>query len=127
MADETPHSAEVYLERIAQEMKTIRELISKLSFAMTEAESEIPEKIRRFVMYMHDIHDVTFMYESRGLVIPSYIAREMERCDDRFRQLLDEMHTDGGAFEKVRREMAADPNNKWDHTALLSKPAKDEA
>ncbi len=44
-----------------------------------------------------------------------------ERCDDRYRQLLEEAHTDGGTFEKVRRGMAEDPANRWDHTRQLSK------
>ncbi len=46
----------------------------------------------------------------------------MERCDDRYRQILDEMHKDGGTFERVRREMAKDPLNRWDHTRQLAKP-----
>ena len=29
---------------------------------------------------------------------------------------------DGGTFEKVRREMAQDPENRWDHTRQLTKP-----
>jgi hypothetical protein len=62
------------------------------------------------------------MYESLGQAIPAHINREIERCDDRYRQLLMKAHTDGGAFEKVRREMAADPLNRWDHTRFLEKP-----
>jgi hypothetical protein len=88
----------------------------------TEAESEIPEKMRRFTMYMHDLHDVSYMYEEKGHPTPHYILREMERCDDRFRQLLNELHLDGGTFERVRREMAADPENRWDHTRQLNGP-----
>lgn len=113
---------EVVLERIARELKTIRELVSKVVFAIADAEIEIPEKMRRFVMYMHDIHDISYMYEERGHQAPKWLLREMERCDDRFRQLLEETHADGGAFEKVRREMAKDPLNRWDHTRLLDKP-----
>ena len=56
------------------------------------------------------------MYEERGTVAPDYVKREMERCDDRFRQLLSEAHLDGNVFEQVRRKMADDPNNRWDHT-----------
>jgi len=113
----------VELNRIAREQTVMRELIGKFVYAMiTQAESEVPESMRRFVTYMHDIHDITYMYEQRGLPIPRWILAEMERCDDRFRQLLDKHHTDGGVFEKVRREMAADPMNRWDHTRLLDKP-----
>jgi hypothetical protein len=112
----------VELNRIARELKTIRELASKAVNYIGEAQAEIPEKARRFVTYMHDVHDISYMYEERGQPTPQWILREMERCDDRFRQLLNELHLDGGTFEKVRREMAADPENRWDHTRLLSKP-----
>ena len=110
------------LNRIARELTTIRELTSRFTYAMIEqAEAEIPESMRRFVTYMHDVHDITYMYEQRGLVIPEWILREMERCDDRYRQILDRLHSQGEAFEKIRREMAADPLNRWDHTRLLPK------
>ena len=112
------------LERIARELKTIRELTSSAVFALREAESEIPEKMRRFIMYMHDVHDIVNLYHENGHPPPQHVLREMERCDDRYRQLLDTLHKDGGTFEKVRREMADDPLNRWDHTRLLTKDAK---
>lgn len=110
------------LLRIARELKTIRELTTSTANAGREAESEVPEKMRRFVMYMHDVHDIINMYHDLGHQAPEWVKKEMERCDDRFRQLLTELHTDGGAFEKVRREMAKDPDNRWDHTRQLAKP-----
>ena len=116
------HSAEVYLERISRDIATILSLVSKAVNAMVEAESEIPEKMRRFMNYMHDLHDVKYMYEELGHPVPQHLKDELERCDDRYRQLLKIMHTDGGAFEKIRREMAKDPENRWDHTRLLAKP-----
>lgn len=103
----------------------IRGMMTTVVTYMRDAESEVSEKMRRFIMYMHDVHDVSYMYEERGLPVPSHIAREMERCDDRYRQLLNEAHTDGGTFEKVRREMAKDPENRWDHTRTLSPPKKE--
>ena len=109
------------LERIARELKTIRELTSSAVFALREAESEIPEKMRRFIMYMHDVHDIVNLYHEGGQQVPRHVMAEMERCDDRYRQLLEAMHSDGGTFEKVRREMADDPLNRWDHTRLLTK------
>ena len=119
MAERYP--PEVYLERISQDIKVIRELVSSAVFALREAESEIPEKMRRFIMYMHDIHDIVNLYHEGGQQVPRHVMAEMERCDDRLRQLLDTMHQDGGTFEKVRREMADDPLNRWDHTRLLTK------
>lgn len=73
-------------------------------------------------MYMHDVHDIVNLYHEGGQVPPPHVIAEMERCDDRYRQILESLHADGGAFEKVRREMADDPNNRWDHTRLLTKP-----
>ena len=116
------HSPEVYLDRIAKELKHIREIMVKAANATVEAESEIPEKMRRFVMYMHDMHDVKNLYSEHGLQVPDYVNREVERCDDRLRQLLSELHLDGGTFEKVRREMAKDTENRWDHTRAICKP-----
>ncbi len=110
------------LERIARELKDIRELTSFMVNAIRDAESEIPEKMRRFIMYMHDVHDIINLYHENGQPPPQHVLREMERCDDRYRQILDEMHKDGGTFERVRREMAKDPLNRWDHTRQLAKP-----
>ena len=110
------------LNRQSRELKTMRELLSQVINYMVEAESEVPEKMRRFMNYMHDLHDIKYMYEELGHPIPAHQLRELERCDDRFRQLLAEQNKDGGTFEKVRREMAADPENRWDHTRLLAKP-----
>ena len=115
-------NTDALLLRIAQELKDIRQLVTKAVNAMHEAEGEIPEKMRRFTSYYHDIVHIKGEYLSLGIPSPPHVDREMERCDDRFRQLLTEQHTDGGAFEKVRRVMAEDPENRWDHTRLLSKP-----
>lgn len=116
------HDLIVYMERSSRELKQIRELLITVTAFMRNAETEVPERNRRFVTYMHDLHDIIYMYESRGLDVPSYVHREMERCDDRFRQLYTEANTDGGWGEKLRREMAADPLNRWDHTRELPKP-----
>ena len=114
-------SVEVLLERIARELKTIREGVGKALFAIGEAESEIPEKLRRFMNYTHDIHAMKFMYEEVGHAAPEWIMRELERVDDRYRQIMKEMKAEGGPINKVIREMAADPDNRWDHTKLLPK------
>jgi hypothetical protein len=116
------NNVEVLLERIARELVTIRKLASQAVNAMVEAEAEVPEKMRRFIMYMHDMHDVKNLYDEHGITVPAWVLREVERCDDRLRQLLEGLHTDGGTFERVRREMAKDPLNRWDHTRLLDKP-----
>jgi hypothetical protein len=107
------------LFRIARENTMMRQMLTELLAALREAESEVSEKMRRFIMYMHDLHDVCFIYESRGQPAPQHVMNEMERCDDRYRQLLEEAHSPGGTFEKVRRKMAEDPKNRWDHTRQL--------
>ena len=112
---EPEHSAEVYLKRIADDIKIIRIQMTEVMSYLRDAESEVSEKMRRFIMYAHDLHDVCFMYESRGQPAPEHVRREMERCDDRYRQLLKEAHEPGGTFEKVRRKMAGDQENRWDH------------
>src|SRR6266852_7386454 len=109
------------LDRIARELTIIRQQLSKVINYMVDAESEDPEKMRRFIMYMHDVHDIVNLYHEGGQQVPRHVMAEMERCDDRYRQLLEEAHTDGGTFEKVRRDMAEDPLNRWDHTRQLSK------
>lgn len=118
--------AESELNRIARELKMIREMMTTVITYIREAESEVPEKMRRFMNYMHDLHDIKYMYEELGHTVPDHQLREMERCDDRFRQLINEQNAQGGAFEKVRREMASDPENRWDHTRLLQKPKENQ-
>ena len=110
------------LLRIAQELKTIRDGVGKALFAMHEAEAEVPEKMRRFANYFHDIVHIKGEYVTLGIQPPKWLDEEMERCHDRMRQALIELHTDGGAFEKVRRNMASDPLNRYDHTRQLAKP-----
>lgn len=118
--------SEEYLKAIARDVFEIRKLLEQLANATAEAESEMPEKMRRFVMYMHDVHDIVNIYEERGHPAPDYVKREMERCDDRYRHLLEDAHEAGGAFDKIRRDMAQRPGNRWDHTKLLPKGTPDE-
>ena len=108
------------LFRIARELTQLRKLNSELVKFMRDAETEVPESLRRFANYMHDVHDIKYMYEEHGQRPPTYILQEIERLDDRYRQILREHNTDGGAIEKIRREMAADPENRWDHTKQLT-------
>lgn len=110
------------LNRQSRELKLIRELMTEVIKYIRDAESEVPEKIRRFMNYMHDLHDIKYMYEELGHTVPVHQLREMERCDDRFRQLMVEQNAEGGTFNKVRREMANDPDNRWDHARFLPKP-----
>ena len=106
---------------LARDMRAILLELREVTRYMREAESEVPEKMRRFIMYMHDVHDVSHMYEERGLPVPEHIRREMERCDDRYRHLLEDGATDLGWLERVRSEMTKRPGNRWDHSRILPK------
>ena len=109
-----------YLKNQARDIQQIRGMLTEVVRYMKDAESEVPEKMRRFIMYMHDVHDVMNMYTEQGHPVPDYILREAERCDDRYRHLLKEGNTDMGWIEKVRREMSKETGNRWDHTKLLA-------
>lgn len=102
---------------LARDMRAILLELREVTRYMKEAESEVSEKMRRFIMYMHDVHDISHLYEERGLPVPDYIMRELERCDDRYRHLLE----DTEYFEKIRSEMTKRSGNRWDHSRLLTK------
>lgn len=108
------------LFRISRELTSMRKLTSELVSFMRDAETEVPESLRRFANYMHDIHDIKYMYEELGHPAPQHLKDELERLDDRYRQILKRLNTDGGALEKVRREMSGDEENRWDHTKQLT-------
>ena len=116
------------LFRIARELTTIRQGMSKALFAMGEAEKEVPEKMRRFMNYFHDVVHVKGEYVMLGLTPPKEIDQEMERNHDRALQLLHDLHSDGGHFEKVRREMTSHPvHPRYDHSRQLAKPTNGES
>jgi hypothetical protein len=117
---EEHHPEIVYLKRIADDMKIIRQQNTELLKFYRSAESEVPESLRRFANYFHDLHDIKYMYEEHGTTPPKHVLQEIERLDDRYRQILKEHNTDGGAIEKIRREMAADPDNRYDHKQQLT-------
>jgi len=108
------------LFRIARELTTVRKQNTELLRFMRDAEVEVPESLRRFANYFHDVHDIKYMYEEHGQRPPQHILDEIERLDDRYRQILKAHNTDGGAIEKIRREMAADPENRYKHTRELT-------
>jgi hypothetical protein len=106
---------------IARDIREVLLLLREVVKYMKEAESEVPEKMRRFIMYMHDVHDVSYMYEERGLPTPPHVLREMERCDDRYRHLIEDGNVDLGWLERVRADMTKRAGNRWDHSRILPK------
>ena len=125
MSDENEElqSAATYLKWIAADIKIIRQQSTEMMLAMREAEKEIPEKMRRFMNYFHDVVHVKGEYVSLGITPPEEINKEMERNHDRALQILHDLHSDGGHFEKVRREMTQHPvKPRFDHTRTLAPP-----
>lgn len=110
------------LAQMVQHMHDIKRDLQGVVNYIHEAESECPEKLRRFANYYHDCHDIKYMYEEHGIPVPEHILSEIRRLDDRYRQILDKYNVGGGAIEKVRREMAGDKANRWDHTLRLEPP-----
>lgn len=110
-----------YIKNLARDIQTIRGELIKVVNYMHEAESEIPEKMRRFMMYFHDAHDMQNFYHEQGQQAPPWLIREVERGADRFRHLVEDLEKPGEAFEQVRREMAQRPDNRYDHTRYLPK------
>ncbi len=107
------------LHRIARELTQLRVQNAELLRFYRDAETEVPESLRRFANYFHDIHDIKYMYEEHGSRPPQHVLDEIERLDDRYRQILKSHNTDGGSIEKIRREMASDPHNRYDHAKQL--------
>jgi len=114
--------AVVLLQRIAREVTTTRKLVSEALAGMRKAEQEIPEFMRRFGNYFHDIVHIKGEYVTLGIHPPPWLDREMERCHDRMRQALELLHQDDEAFGRIRAEMAKDPLNRYDHTRQLQAP-----
>lgn len=112
------------LARLARDIQAIRSMLTEVVNYMKDAESEIPEKMRRFMMYFHDVHDIKYMYEEHGQPPPPHVVKEIERCDDRYRHLLEDLNLDTGAFERVRQDMSKRAGNRWDHSRLLPKETK---
>lgn len=113
-------------ESQSNDMKHIRRMLTELMASQREAESEIPEKMRRFTAYAHDMNSMVHMYEERGLTVPDYLHREMERIDDRLRHLLQDLKSDDGAFVKVQQDMAQREGNRWNYTPQLTSEKRDE-
>lgn len=127
---DNPHLDEqiaIALQRMARDVQDIKSNLLQVINYMHDAETEVPEKMRRFVMYFHDVHDLITMYHSVGQDAPPWVSREAERCADRFRHLVEDLEKSGEAFEKVRREMSKRDGNRYDHTKLLSTETSDEA
>ena len=121
-----PDTGEDNLKDIAQSLRNILSEIREVTRYMRDAESEVPEKIRRFIMYFHDVHDMQNLYNELGLVPPMHIRQEIERCADRFKHILEDMYDRDkhGGFERVREDMSKREGNRYDWSKALAKPEK---
>lgn len=120
MAEDPVQSSEVYLQRISRDIREMTLALREVVKYMKDAESEIPEKMRRFIMYFHDVHDIWWLYVQTGHEPPKHIRQEIERCADRYKHILDDLYADQGAFERVRQEMSKRAGNRYDHSRMVS-------
>ena len=104
------------LARIARDMRAMLLEVREVVKYMKDAESEVPEKARRFIMYYHDVHDIYWLYHENGQEPPKFLQAELERCADRYRQIVQDLFEVGGQFERVRQEMTKRGGNRYDHT-----------
>ena len=113
------NDTQAQLQRMARDIQDLKGMVREGLNAMSQAEAEVPEMMRRFANYFHDVVHIKGEYVTLGLTVPPYVDREMERCADRFRHILEDLHQPGGKFEQVLRDMASRPGNRYDHTKLL--------
>lgn len=121
MADrpEIDDKDDLSIARIARDMRAVLLEIREVTRYMKDAESEIPEKARRFIMYYHDVHDIYWLYHENGQEPPTFLRQELERCADRYRHIVQELFEDGGTFEQVRKDMTKRGGNRYDHSRQI--------
>jgi hypothetical protein len=114
------------LTRIARDMRAMLLEMREITKYMRDAETEVPERVRRFIMYFHDVHDMQNLYNELGIPPPLHIKQEIERCADRFKHILEDMYDKDkhGGFERVREEMTQRGGNRYDWSRALAKPEK---
>lgn len=103
-----PGTDDLILDQLRDNNKLLLELVEcvKLGLgALHKAEQEVPEHMRRFTMYFHDLHDVLNFYHELGQVPPTYISREVERCHDRMAHLIEDETNQGGTFHAVAQKV----------------------
>lgn len=117
-------AADAHLANLARDIRAILLEVREVVKYMKDAESEVPEKVRRFIMYFHDVHDMQNLYNELGLVPPKHVQQEIERCADRFKHILEDQYdtNKSGTFEKVRQDMTERGGNRYDWTHALAKP-----
>lgn len=100
---------------ILKELQSLNAGLRTAITALEKAESEIPEHMRRFMMYMHDLVHVRWAYEEKGIMIPPYIDEAIEYAHDRLRVLIDRENQQGGAFDRGRQDLLAEGGMSFRH------------
>jgi hypothetical protein len=59
------------LKTLQQDIHMIKNMMAEVIIYMKGAEAEIPEKMRRFMNYFHDVRDIRFMHEETGQPAPA--------------------------------------------------------
>ena len=104
------------LDLILKELRELNRSFAEVTAYLHRAEKEIPHHLRGLMDYYHDVIHLIRAYESIGMPIPNMLLRESERMHDRMHQLIEREHRQGGAFEKVIKEMNEEPEgNKYKH------------
>lgn len=99
-------------------LEVLKSIDAKLTMALRDlhsAEQEIPEYMRRFVTYYHDLMHIKWGYEEAGVPPPDHIMQESERAHDRMRLLVDRESSQGGKFHKIRQELHEEGGNRYNH------------
>jgi hypothetical protein len=102
-------------DAILAELRKISDKLTSVLDAVARAESEVPEYMRRFVMYYHDIIHIREAHVQLGLDVPDHINHEIERVSDRMKQLVDMEHNQGGTFHRVMEDMKKIGGMKYKH------------
>lgn len=103
-----PANDDLILEQLRMQTELLEKLVANVALglgALHKAEQEVPEHMRRFTMYFHDLHDVMNFYHEIGQDPPSYIKREVERCHDRMAHLIEDETNQGGTFHAVAQKV----------------------
>lgn len=106
-------------ERQAEIMIThLRSIDLKLDVALgaiARAEQEIPEYLRRAMMYYHDLIHVIGEWKALGHQAPKDLEIELERTHDRILHCIEDENQQGGTFERIRKEITDRGGHRYDH------------
>lgn len=103
-------------EAVLEELRKLNSKIGLVLDAVHKAEQEVPEYMRRFTMYYHDLYHIRLAYDEKGVPPPEHIMIELERAHDRMRHILDEENNQGGTFHRIRQQMDKMEGNKYTHS-----------